>query len=101
MDSKSIAHTGDKHHLVKGYDIAPRAYSHAFFLSQTDVVARLLFHSCQNFFFTLFYINDNGTGRLDVMWTYPHPALPPKERGIVPKIRFEFEEDCAMLAANR
>src|SRR5215207_3465899 len=101
MDSKPITHTGDQHHLVKGSDIAPRMHNHTFFISQADVVARLLFHARQDSFFTFSDINNNCSRRLNVMWTHTHPALSHKERRIVPKIRFKFQKNSAMCMANR
>src|SRR5690242_1078451 len=67
MDSKSIALTCDEHHFMKRFYIVPAADRHAFFLGQADVITSLLFHSCKDFFFGIFYINNDSMRRLDIM----------------------------------
>src|SRR6266496_4211772 len=69
MDTKPITSACGQHHLVKSGEIIPGMDGYSFFLCETDVVARLLFHPCEDLFLGVFYINDNGARWLDVMGT--------------------------------
>src|SRR6187401_2436978 len=93
MNAKTIAVACDQHHFVKGVNVIPGADTYAFLFRKPDVIASLLFHAPQNFFFTLSYIQDNGTRRLDIMRAHSHSALSLRERGIIQRVRFQFKEN--------
>ncbi len=54
---------------MKRFDIIPGTNGHAFFLGKTDVIACLLFHPRKDFIFRIFYVNNNGARRLNIMRT--------------------------------